>query len=187
MITDDNAQPSQKKCNRSNARSIELRFALMFLLVFFVLHAGYTACQGTWIEHAVIDNATVRPSVVFIDWVSPEAQAQARGNRILSPLGSLSIVNGCEGLESLFLLWAAMIAFPSHWRRKLRGVLLGTLLIYLLNQARIITLFYALHEDRRWFDLLHGYIAPTFIIVAGGVFFLGWASHTLRQSDAVPG
>ena len=129
----------------------------------------------------------MRPSAAFIAWVSPEAQAQARGNRIYSPLGSLSIINGCEGLESLFLLWAALIAYPSPWRRKLHGALWGTVLIYGLNQARIVALFFALHDDRRWFELLHGYIAPTFIIVAGCVFFLGWAGQTLRPSDVAPG
>lgn len=159
-------------------RGLELRFALIFLLLFFVLQYGYSACQGTIVEHVVLDVATVRPSAAAINLISPEASAQAAGHRIVSPHGSLSVLNGCEGTETLFLLLAAIAAFKAPWRHKLKGAVIGTFIIYGLNQIRIVALFFAAQQDRKWFDMLHGTIAPTLIIVLSVLFFLWWSSES---------
>lgn len=160
----------------SFSRGLELRFALIFLLLFAVLQYGYSACQGSMLERLVLDIATVRPSAAAINLISPEANAQASGHRIVSPQGTLSILNGCEGTETLFMLLAAILAFKAPWKHKLKGAAIGTLLIYGLNQIRIISLFFASQQDRKWFDLLHGTIAPTLIIVLSVLFFLWWSS-----------
>ncbi|MDA8259295.1 MAG: archaeosortase/exosortase family protein [Betaproteobacteria bacterium] len=170
-------------------RGMELRFALVFLLLFFVLQYGYSASRGSAVEHAVIDIATVRPSAAAINLIAPEAGARASGNRIVSPHGSLSVLNGCEGTETVFLLLAAIAAFKATWRHKLKGALLGTLIVYGMNQGRIVALFFAAQHDRKWFDLLHGIIAPTLIIVLSYLFFLWWASQSAsggsEQTSAV--
>lgn len=157
-------------------RVTELRFALIFLIAFFVLQYGYSASRGSLVEHIVIDIATVRPSVEVINLIAPLEHAQATGHRIVSPQGGLNILNGCEGTESIFLLLAAIVAFTAPWKRKLIGFLLGTALVYVLNQARIVSLYFVAHHDRHWFDLLHGYVAPTLIIILTCVFFLWWAN-----------
>ncbi len=159
-------------------RGRELRFALVFLLLFFVLQYGYSASRGSLVEHLVIDLATVRPSAAAINLIAPDANAQASGHRIVSPHGSLSVLNGCEGTETMFLLLAAIAAFKAPWRHKLKGVALGMLIVYGLNQGRIVALFFAAQQDRKWFDLLHGTLAPTLIIVLCVLFFLWWASQS---------
>lgn len=153
----------------------ELRFAVTFLLVFCVLQYVYQSSRGSLVEHLVIETATVYPSTALINLIEPEKHATASGRRILSPQGSLSILNGCEGTETLFLLAAAIFAFWTSWKSKLKGMLLGTCLIYCLNQARIVTLFFAAQQNRKWFEIIHGYIAPSLIIVLGSVYFLWWA------------
>ena len=158
-------------------RAGELRFALIFLLLFFVMQFCYSASRGSLAEHLVIDFATVQPSVAAINLIAPDAGAKAKGNRIISPHGSLSVLNGCEGTETVFLLLAAIIAFKAPWLHKLKGAALGTLVVYGLNQGRIISLFFAAQNDRKWFDLLHGIIAPTLIIVLSVLFFLWWTSE----------
>ena len=157
---------------------MEWRFALLFLLLFFGLQYGYSACQGTIVEHVVLDVATVRPSAAAINLIAPDSNAQANGNRIVSPHGSLSVLNGCEGTETLFLLLAAIVAFKAPWKHKLKGAVIGTLIIYGLNQGRIIALFFAAWYDRKWFEMLHGTIAPTLIIVLSVIFFLWWSSES---------
>jgi exosortase family protein XrtM len=157
-------------------RAKELRFALIFLLLFFVMQFAYSASRGSLAEHLVIDFATVQPSVAAINLIAPDAGAQAKGNRIVSPHGSLSVLNGCEGTETVFLLLAAIIAFKAPGLHKLKGAALGTLVVYALNQGRIIALFFAAQNDRKWFDLLHGFVAPTLIIVLSVLFFLWWTS-----------
>ena len=156
----------------------ELRFALVFLLVFSILQFGYSASRGSFFEWLVIDVVTVRPSAAVINLIAPRELAQANGHRIVSAQGGLNILNGCEGTESMFLLLAAIVAFTAPWLHKLKGILVGITLVYLLNQVRIIVLYFVAHHDKHWFDLLHGYIAPTLIIVLTCVFFLWWAGNS---------
>jgi hypothetical protein len=84
----------------------ELRFALVFLLVFSILQFGYSASRGSFFEWLVIDIATVRASAATINLIAPREQSQAKGHRIVSAQGGLNILNGCEGTESMFLLLA---------------------------------------------------------------------------------
>lgn len=168
---------------RINFQGIELRFAFVFLFVFIVLQFGYSANRGGIVEHLVIDIATVEPSTAAINLISPQEQAQATGHRIISPKGGLNILNGCEGTEGMFLLLAAMVAFNATWKHKLKGMLIGILLVYVLNQVRIVTLYFVAHHNRHWFDLLHGYIAPTLIIVLACVFFFWWANTDAARKN----
>jgi len=162
----------------------ELRFALVFMLVFCILQFSYQSGRGGPVEHLVIDVATVYPSAALINIIDPDKQATASGQRILSPQGSLSILKGCEGTETLFLLAAAIAAFRAPWKDKLKGLLLGTSLVYCLNQARIVALFFASQQSRHWFDMLHGYIAPSLIIVLSALFFLWWANTATADEPA---
>ena len=185
MPLDDIRKPSQNK-RGSLTRGMELRFVLLFLLIFFVLQYAYSASRGSMIEHFIIDIATVRPSAAIINLIAPDTNAKASGHRIISPQGSLSILNGCEGTETMFLLIAAIITFTAPWKQKLKGVLMGIIFVYALNQVRIFALFFAAQQNRKWFDLLHGYIAPTLIIVLGCLFFLWWASSANSNEPTNP-
>ncbi len=165
---------------RSSHRSVV--FALGFLIVFGVLYGLYTAARGTVVERFLIDTLTVRPSAAIVNWISPEEGVAANGHRLVSARARLSVLNGCEGTESLFLLIAAIAAFAAPWRARLAGILAGAAVIYGLNQARIVGLYYALRFDRSWFEALHGFIAPTLIILVGALFFLGWIAWAGRNS-----
>lgn len=151
-----------------------LRLVAIFAVVFFSLQWGYQQAAGTVIEKAVIDVATVRPSAFMINQINPGEQVIAQGHRLVSPFAKLSVLNGCEGTESLFLIIAAIVAFRASWQHKLAGLALGVILIYLANQARIVSLYFALRSDPTLFSALHGYIAPTLIIAVGCVYYLWW-------------
>ncbi|MBI3479742.1 MAG: archaeosortase/exosortase family protein [Nitrosomonadales bacterium] len=173
--------------------SKELRFALMFLLAFCTLQYAYLSGRDGIVEHLAIDAMTVAPSTALINLIAPGKQAVANGHRILSPHGSLSVLNGCEGTETLFLLSAAIFAFRTTWKNKLKGILLGAALVYVLNLARIVVLFFAAQNDttsspsvlanRNWFEAIHGYIAPSLIIALSSLFFLWWAHTTIHDES----
>ena len=83
--------PNPQQPTGFHLRGMELHFALVFLLSFFLLQYGYSASRGS-AEHLVIDIVTVRPSVAVINLIAPQEQAQATGHRIISPQGGLSIL-----------------------------------------------------------------------------------------------
>jgi exosortase family protein XrtM len=159
-------------------------FIAIFLAIFGVLDYGYYLTRGTIVEHLIIDKLTVRPAAAVVNLIVPNASAKASGNSLLSSFGRINILQGCEGTEGMFLLIAAVLPFPARWRSRVLGVLCGVLLMYILNQVRIVALVATLHWHRDWFASLHGLIAPTFIVLAGCLFFFAWANAAAIQSRA---
>ena len=52
------------------------------------------------------------------------------------------IERGCNGVEALIILFAAIFAFPAPLKNKLVGFAIGFFAIQALNLVRIISLFY---------------------------------------------
>lgn len=148
------------------------RVLLIFLAVFFALQYGWEMARDSAVERVFIDELTVRPAAWLIDQLWPVFQVHAEGHRLVAAAGRLNILNGCEGMETLFLLAAAFIAYPFAWRTRLFGLVAGTVLVFALNQARIVMLWHAFLHDRAWFGILHGTVLPVLLVAVCLVFFL---------------
>lgn len=171
----------------------------LFLAVVMSLQFGWSEARGTWLERAVIDQATVGTAVTVIHTLTPEIGAYGAGSRIKAPGGGINILNGCEGTEVLFLLIAALLAAPLRWRVRAISALAGTVFVFVLNQVRLLVLFYSYRNDRVLFEQLHSLIAPLALIVATLAFFLlvlrlaypsgvvRLAESQLKQGQAVSG
>jgi exosortase family protein XrtM len=148
--------------------------ALLFLLVFAVLQVSWLLVRDHHLGHFIRGDVTVKPAVMLINWFSPQIHATAYGNQILANGGGLVIKLGCEGVEALFILMAAFVTAPLAPVDKLKGILYGTLFVYVFNQIRILVLFYSFRADKDLFELLHNTIAPLALIALAGVFFYFW-------------
>jgi exosortase family protein XrtM len=163
-------------------QGFRLRFVALFLGIFIVATLAWSGARGTALERLVIDQATVATSAHLIAWISPGEGVRAEGPRLLSHRVRLSVLNGCEGTESIILLAAAVLAFPAPWRRKPLGLFLGAVGVFLLNQGRIVSLFFILSHRPAWFEAMHGYIAPTFIILVGSLVFTHWLRWANKEN-----
>lgn len=153
------------------------RLLLLFLATFFALQYGWEMSRETALEHLVIDDLTVRPAAWVIDTIWPEVGVEARGHRLVAPSGRLNILNGCEGLETLFLLLAAFAAYPFSWRSRLLGMAMGLGLVFVLNQTRIILLWQSFLYDKALFGMLHGTVLPLLMVAGCLAFFLIFLSR----------
>lgn len=149
-----------------------LRLLLLFLAGFFALQYAWEMSRDTALERLVIHDLTARPAAWIIQQAWPEQGVRAAAHRLVSDHGRLNILNGCEGLETLFLLMAAFIAYPFGWRQRLLGMALGAVLVFVLNQGRIIALWHAFVGDRALFGILHGTVLPLLLVAACLVYFL---------------
>jgi exosortase family protein XrtM len=150
-----------------------------FLAIFFVLQTLWTRMEGGWLQRLWVDTLTVQTATAVIGVISPQAQAQARGTRIVAAGGGLNILNGCEGTEVLFLLIAALVVAPLTARARLYALASGLVFVFAVNQLRILVLFFAFRHDKSLFDLLHTMVAPLVLVALTGLFFQAW----LRWSD----
>jgi exosortase/archaeosortase family protein len=150
---------------------------VFFLAVFATLQGLYEAAKGSWVERLVIDHATVQTAAWLIDTVDPSVGVTPAGPRLRAPGGGINILNGCEGTEAVFLMIAAMLVAPLPLRARLGGLLAGTLVVFVLNQARVVALFYAFRSDKAVFDMLHGIVGPLLLIITAAAFFVIWLNR----------
>jgi exosortase/archaeosortase family protein len=91
-----------------------------------------------------------------------------------APGGGLNILNGCEGMEAVFLLLAAFVVAPLSWRCSAMGVLIGVGFVYAINQVRILALFFAYRADPRLFYTLHTTVTPIAAVLLVAAYFYLW-------------
>ena len=77
----------------------------------------------------------------------------------------VSIEAGCNGVEALIILVAAMLAFPAPWRHKIAGILIGAVTVQALNLVRVISLFYIGQWSFTAFEWMHLYAWQALIML----------------------
>ena len=90
---------------------------------------------------------------------------------------AVSIEPGCNGVEAMLVLLAAILAFPASWRYKLWGLAWGFVAIQGMNLLRIISLFYLGQWSRELFDWAHLYIWQALIMLDALIVFLVWIRY----------
>lgn len=91
---------------------------------------------------------------------------------------AIAVKNGCNGVEAMVFLCAAMAAFPSPWRRKALGIAAGIVLIQFLNLVRVITLFLIGLYRPLWFETFHLAVWQSVIAGTTILFFYQWTARS---------
>ena len=108
----------------------------------------------------------------------------ASRNLVMIPGFAVRILEPCNAVEATLVLCAAMLAFPTAWRYRLKGALLGVLTIHSLNMIRVISLVYLGAYDRSLFDWAHQYMWEVLIILDILIVFLLWVWWMPRGTSA---
>ena len=156
----------------------------VFVAVFTALQLGWEALRGTLFEYVLIHDLTIQPAAFLINQFTPDIHAQAMQFNLQARGGGLNIRNGCEGLEVLFLLWTAFAVAPLQWRSRLLGLLIGMFVVFVVNQLRILVLFYAYRLNHAWFDPLHASITPIVVVLLVTAYFYTWLFIAKQHADA---
>lgn len=170
MTAISNSRPGRRLAGR----------ALAFLVLFAVLDVAYLALKEPWLKPLVIDRLTVRPAARAADAL---LAVPVHADRHLLVAGGrrISVLNGCEGVDAMLLLLAAIVVAPIRWRHKLWGAGIGLLLVYAANQGRIVALVWARLEAPAAFGLGHGLLGPLAVTAVAGLYFLWWSDVCSRR------
>lgn len=98
----------------------------------------------------------------------------AQGTGVSSPGFGFTVAEGCNGIYALAIVLAGIIAFPSHWKPKLAGLIMATVFVMALNYLRLLTLWYAGNSFAWLFDTIHLYVWEFVIIALGAGFWYFW-------------
>ena len=156
-----------------------LRRDVAFLLRFL----GLLALLFLAVAPRAVNDALVEP---FTGLVARAGGAATRlfgepttmqGTVIASPRFAVNIRNGCNGLETMLIFAAGVLAFPAPWRARLAGLLLGFLLIQLVNLVRIVSLFYIGLKWPSLFQDWHTVVWQAIVVLFGVALWILWADR----------
>ncbi len=101
------------------------------------------------------------------------------GVTLSSPVNgfSMEVRDGCNGVNAVILLWAAIMAYPSQLKWRLAGLAGGFVAIQSVNILRLVSLFYLGQSSPSLFEFAHLYLWETLIIIDAIVVFGLWARH----------
>lgn len=147
------------------------------LLVFVAVFCAWTAVLHVagGLQAWYIERLTVPTAVWLINTlVELPAPASAAGARIVAPGGGINVLQGCEGLDVLGLWVAAVAAGALTWRGRWLGWTVGTALVFVFNQARLLSLFDLYRRQREWFGDAHGLWWPLALVALVFALFVLW-------------
>ena len=166
----------------------ENRRTVLFVVLFGVfLGAGYLLS----IYRPVLDQA-INPFTAFIARVSSAilrffgSEAHSQGTRLAGQGVSFELRNGCNGVWATIIFVSAVLAFPSPLRLKLWGILLGFCAIFLINLARVISLYYIVLYYPKLFEGAHIYVWQSVVIAAAVLLWLFWAQRAAPVGPEEP-
>jgi exosortase family protein XrtM len=125
---------------------------------------------------------TSEVSSSIINFITPQEKTSVREGAITDGNFIVDIRRGCEGIEGMLLIIAAVLAFPTGLWAKLMGILGGILFIYIFNLVRIVGLYYIVKYKPALFDMMHIYVGQVIIIFVALVFFIIWLSRLEKFS-----
>lgn len=160
--------------------------AATFFLVFLL---------GTWLHFAmksevasfVTRDLSATAAAMLINTLTPSAHVSVFGEAQLgNSQTSVSIATGCDGIDAMLLLMAAVLVFPTSWRRRIVGVVSGALFLSFVNVSRIASLWYCLRYKPSFFDTLHLTVGQTIVIMCAVAFLAVWTGAFAKAPSAPP-
>ncbi len=151
-----------------------LRFFFVFLILQLALFTAELTPPAQ--QHVVIPftEGIASFSAWLVQLFDDRVLSQGIVLRDLDSGFAVAIQAGCNGVEAMIVLLAAILAFPSPWKNKVLGILAGFVAIQAMNLARIISLFYLGQWNKTAFDWAHLYIWQALIMLDVLIVFLIW-------------
>ncbi len=154
---------------------------IRFLILFLVIIVTLTFVQLLKpVEQHVIEpfsGVLADVSTAIITAFDDEVASEGKIIRSTENGFAVSIERGCNGVEAVLILFAAIFAFPAPLKHKLAGFALGFVAIQGLNLVRIISLFYLGQWSMTWFKWFHLYLWQALIILDALVVWLIWLRY----------
>ena len=154
-------------------RNPRARFIVLFLVI---LVGSFAMIAWNPVNDRLIVPYTSQIAKVAgttLDWMGE--QTTVTGTLITSTTFAVDVRNGCNGVEAMLILVAAILAFPAPWKARLAGVGVGTVIIQVLNLVRIDTLYLLGKYRPELFEIFHNAIWQVAIVLVAVATFFEWS------------
>jgi exosortase H (IPTLxxWG-CTERM-specific) len=148
-----------------------VRFAVLLLVFFMAIWLGP-------VDRHVINPFTrglARLSAVVLNVFGE--RVSVAGTVIQGRGFAVDIKGGCNGVEAMLLLCAAIAAFDAPWRARLLGLIAGSAALMAFNVVRIVSLYVIGERWRQLFETFHLAVWQTIMFAVAASIFALWSGR----------
>lgn len=160
---------------------LAVRFCAVFLLL-IILYAGVFSTP--FVERWLHDPLSHLVAVSCVPILSLFGEVSLSGTTIQFQNFRATIVEACNGVLPTYIFLAAVIAFPSLWIDKLRGLLLGVPALFLVNLARVLSLMFLGAYEPDIVERVHIDVWQTVVVALAMGIWIFWAERIVRPRSA---
>jgi exosortase H (IPTLxxWG-CTERM-specific) len=142
-----------------------VRFLLTFIALVTVLFAAELTAPVQQYFVLPWTAMLTKSAAYLLQWVDPTVISQGKVLATAKGTFAISVEAGCNGIEALIILVAAMIAFPAPWRHRMWGISFGAVAVQALNLVRVVSLFYIGQWSMDVFHWMHLYAWQALIML----------------------
>lgn len=172
------AEDSTDRAGVSGKRTA-VRFVVVFVALVALFYLPYSFVSQTETYATIYLTIIAKATSVVLNIFGQGTTAV--GPYVSSAALSFRIIPGCDGTEGFALFGAAVLASPFALRSRLKFLLIGFAVLFLVNTLRIVTLFIIGVYRPHIFHSVHMDVWPGFIIFTVLVTWLTWARWMLRK------
>ncbi len=135
-----------------------------------------TSVAGTYLHHPMARTFAVLTSLAL----RALGTVSLSGTSLVYDGFGVQIVDACDGILPSIIYLSAVLAFPSRWRDKGWGVLIGLPAIFLINLARLVTLMLVGAAWPDLFEQVHIYVWQALVVALAMAVWVFWAERFVR-------
>jgi exosortase H (IPTLxxWG-CTERM-specific) len=157
------------------------RFLAIFAVVTVALFAAELTPPGQiWVVNPWTE--TLAGGIArFVTMFDSTVIASGRSLLDQSTGRGITIEQGCNGVEAVILIVAAILAFPAPWRHRLVGLAAGIVAVQGLNVVRVVSLYYLSRWNFAVFEWAHLYLWQPLIMIDVLFVWLVWLRWIPRK------
>jgi len=159
-----------------------VRFCAGFLLLMTVYLALFSS---SWVVRSIHAPMSRLVAVVSATLLTPFGQVSLSGTDLELDGYRAAIVEACNGVLPIYIFLAAIVAFPSRWSEKLKGMLIGIPAILLINVVRVVSLMILGAHNPDIVERVHIDVWQTAIVVLALGIWIFWAERLVRPRNEV--
>ena len=171
--------PNPERSGRASVR-LTVRFCLSFLL----LIAIFSSLTSSRLIGVVLHERLTRLiAILSASILALFGNASASGHQLAFNGFLASVEGACDGVQPTYIYAAAVLAFPSRWRDKGWGILVGIPAIFLINFIRVATMMLCGAYWPHLFDWAHLYGWQALVITLTMAVWVFWAELFVGPRD----
>jgi exosortase H (IPTLxxWG-CTERM-specific) len=155
-----------------------VRFALLCL--FFYIPIAIPAVERVTVAPFTRGLATLSGAILHL----LGQNTTTTGTTIRSAEFGVDVKNGCNAVEAVAFLAAAILAFEAPIALRIIGAILGSIILEALNLIRIVTLYLLGRYHRNLFDMFHLAVWQSVMFGVAVLIFLIWTSRATKHAVA---